>query len=182
MAAFTMTFTTLLLAELGDKTQLTAIALASRGNPLKVFAGCSVGFLLINLIAVVAGGIARSCMPIEYVKLFSAAILIASGILAFKSGEAEVLGIEGGFFQALLLTGSMEIGDKTNLATMAISALTGSPLEVLLGLVTSTIVLMGSAVTLGVQVAKRMSRRSLRLFSASIFVIAGLAILVEELL
>ncbi|RLE71236.1 MAG: UPF0016 domain-containing protein, partial [Thermoprotei archaeon] len=58
LATFTMTFTTLLLAELGDKTQLTAIALASRGNPLKVFAGCSVGFLLINLIAVVAGGIA----------------------------------------------------------------------------------------------------------------------------
>ena len=66
-AVFLTTFTTVFLAELGDKTQLAALLLsAESGRPVLVFIGASLALISSSLVGVVSGGGSRgSCPPVN---------------------------------------------------------------------------------------------------------------------
>jgi len=52
----TTTFTSILLAELGDKTQLTTLAIAAESDhSLEVFLGAAIALMLTSLLGVIAG-------------------------------------------------------------------------------------------------------------------------------
>ena len=76
------TFSTIFLAELGDKTQIAAIIMTSKTNkPLTVFIGSMIAFAIITIIGVAFGGVITKVIPIYLIKVLSAVAFITVGIL-----------------------------------------------------------------------------------------------------
>ncbi len=76
------TFSTIFLAELGDKTQIAAIIMTSKTNkPLTVFIGSMIAFAVITIIGVAFGGVITKVIPIYLIKALSAVAFITVGIL-----------------------------------------------------------------------------------------------------
>ena len=68
-----LSFITVFLSELGDKSQLAAIALSGHsGSPRAVFFGAAGALLLTSLLGVLAGGWAAGLLPVRLVKAIAA--------------------------------------------------------------------------------------------------------------
>ena len=75
------TFVTIFLAEMGDKTQLTAITLSSSTNkPLAVFIGSSLALILATLLGALAGGSISNLIPAFLLKLLAGIVFLYIGI------------------------------------------------------------------------------------------------------
>ncbi len=76
------TFGLIFLAELGDKTQLAAMAMAAESRaPIPVFVGAVVALALVTLIGVAIGGSVTRVIPARYVRMAAGALFIAIGAL-----------------------------------------------------------------------------------------------------
>lgn len=68
-----LSFITVFLSELGDKSQLAAIALSGRSqSPRAVFLGTAGALLLTSLLGALAGGWASALLPVRLVKAIAA--------------------------------------------------------------------------------------------------------------
>jgi putative Ca2+/H+ antiporter (TMEM165/GDT1 family) len=69
------------LAELGDKTQLAAIAMSAESrSPFAVFVGATPALALVTLIGVVLGGTATRFIPAHYIRMGAGALFVVMGI------------------------------------------------------------------------------------------------------
>jgi len=76
------TFILVFLAELGDKTQLSTMMLASKSESIwHVFIGSAVALILSSLLGVFAGSLLHKYIPIYYMQLISGGAFILIGIL-----------------------------------------------------------------------------------------------------
>ena len=74
------TFGIVFLAELGDKTQLAAMALSGKtGRPLSVFLGASAALILVTLLGVAAGALVKKAVPEKIMSIASAVLFLAVG-------------------------------------------------------------------------------------------------------
>ncbi len=81
---FFTTFGTILLAELGDKTQLAAILMTSKtGRPLSVFGGAVLALSLVTLIGVIVGEGLIYIIPQHILKKGAALAFILVGLVMF---------------------------------------------------------------------------------------------------
>lgn len=75
-------FSLIAMMELGDKTQLSVIALAAEYDaPLMVFVGVMLALALLTAIGIVAGTVISRFVPMKYVKIGSSLVFIVFGIL-----------------------------------------------------------------------------------------------------
>ncbi len=82
-------FCTFFVAELGDKTQLTAIAFGANeglSSALIVWIGCSIGLFAADIIGMLLGYLLKSKMPEGFLHLLAFAIFAVFGILTFRQG------------------------------------------------------------------------------------------------
>jgi putative Ca2+/H+ antiporter (TMEM165/GDT1 family) len=74
------TFGLIFLAELGDKTQLAAIAMAAESQtPLAVFIGAVLALALVTLLGVAIGGTLTRVIPAQYIRMGAGALFIVVG-------------------------------------------------------------------------------------------------------
>ena len=158
------------MMELGDKTQLAVLSLTARtGRGLVVFAGATLALMVVTLMGVAAGVLAGEFIPMEWLSRLAGVAFIAIGGFMLWSGrprssgeneDQEVsrippetrgsLGILVGSFGLLFVA---EMGDKSQLAVVGMTAKTDSPLSVFVGaglalaLVTLLGVLAGKVIT-----------------------------------
>ena len=79
---FGTAFVTLLLAELGDKTQLAIITMtANTDSKLAVFLGASLALVFVSLLAVLFGGLLSQYIPTEWLQRIVAVAFIVIGVL-----------------------------------------------------------------------------------------------------
>ena len=84
------TFFTVFLAEMGDKTQLTAITLSSTTNkPIAVFIGSSLALILATLLGALAGGSIANLIPAFLLKLISGTVFLIIGISLLAQSKKE---------------------------------------------------------------------------------------------
>ncbi|MCT0199685.1 TMEM165/GDT1 family protein [Synechococcus sp. CS-1325] len=75
------TFTTVFLAELGDKTQLAALLLAAEsGRPLLVFAGAALALICSSLVGVLLGRWLAALLPPQRLERISGALMVGLGL------------------------------------------------------------------------------------------------------
>ena len=80
--AFWTTFGALFLAEMGDKTQITAITLAAQTqSPLSVFLGAAIALALVSLIGIVVGTALGRYLPENLLHKLAASAFIIIGVL-----------------------------------------------------------------------------------------------------
>jgi len=128
-ASAATSFALIAAAEIGDKSQLVCMTLASRHRPLPVMLGALAAFAILNTLAVVFGVAIARWLP-EYVVGATVAILFAVfGLHALRTGngdddeeEVEEKSGHGIFFTTLVLLTVAEFGDKTQLAVVALSS------------------------------------------------------------
>ncbi len=79
---FWITFGTVFLAEMGDKTQLAALTLtADKKTPVAVFAGASLALCLATLLGVLFGGIISQYVPEHIIKKLAGLAFVVIGVL-----------------------------------------------------------------------------------------------------
>lgn len=127
-SVFLSTFGLIFLAELGDKTQLAAMALALRYPWKRVFAGIAAAFLLLNLAAVLVGRLMFMALPIFWVNLVSAVLFLYFGYSTLRhacdadDGDATPLAAADAVRTAFIMIFMAELGDKTQLVTASQAA------------------------------------------------------------
>lgn len=88
---FLIVAVTFFLAELGDKTMLSTVTLATQYSPLGVWLGSTVGMVLSDALAIWVGKVLGTRLPERLVKIGAGAIFLAFGLFSFVHGAAELL-------------------------------------------------------------------------------------------
>lgn len=79
---FALTVVTFFLAEMGDKTQIVALALAAKYNALiSVVAGTTLGMMIVNIPTVLFAEHATRWIPVKLVRMVAAAIYAVLGVV-----------------------------------------------------------------------------------------------------
>lgn len=90
---FVLTAVTFFLAEMGDKTQILALALAAKYNDLSaVVAGTTLGMMIVNIPTVLLAERATKWIPLKVVRVVAAAIYAALGVLTLLGYSRVSLG------------------------------------------------------------------------------------------
>lgn len=135
------TFGIVFLAELGDKTQLTAMALATKHPWGKTFVGIAGAFAVLNILAVLVGKALFALLPLFLIKGVAGGLFVLFGISSFRSSFSEAeeeeeekkLGGHGPVLTAFVMILLAELGDKTQLVTMSLAAQYNKPVPVFVG-------------------------------------------------
>lgn len=132
-----LTLALVALAELGDKTQLTVLTLSVKYPGAKIFAGAASAYLFLTLLAIAIGTALFKFIDPLYIKIISSLFFIIFGIFIFiKAADQDndtVNEGRSGFLTSFSLIALTELGDKTQLITIALAAKYRAPLEVFIG-------------------------------------------------
>ena len=170
------------IAELGDKTQLTVITLSTRYKPLPVFLGAIVAFSLINGVSVLIGETIAEYIPLFWVKVGSGIAFVLFGVYSLISKVEEVR-IKYGRYAVLssfLLIALMELGDKTQLATIVLAARYLNPVLVFTGVMLAYFILTVVGIIIGFKISRLIPRRKMRVIASSIFILFGILFLLNS--
>ncbi len=179
MTAFIASLLFVTLAEMGDKTQLLAMAFATRFPARTVLSAVFVATILNHALAVAAGRLLTTVIPLEVISLVAALSFILFGLWTIRGdtleGEDAQRNSYGPFLTVAIAFFLAEIGDKTQLATISLAVRYSDPLAVLFGTTTGMVVADGLGITVGIVLGKRLPDAVIRLVSAGIFIFFGLA-------
>jgi Ca2+/H+ antiporter, TMEM165/GDT1 family len=172
------------LAEMGDKTQLLAMALACRFRWQTVMLGVFAATLCNHFLAVVAGTYLTRVIPLDYVRIAASASFILFGFWTLRGDTLE--GEDKRFNYSPFWTVAVafflaEMGDKTQLATVALAAEYKSILAVWLGTTTGMLIADAIGIGVGIVMGKKIPERAIKWTAALIFIFFGLSGLYELL-
>lgn len=128
LSTFLSTFGLIFLAELGDKTQLTAMALALRYPWKRIFIGIAAAFTVLNIAAVLVGKLLFMLLPIFWVTLVAALLFFYFGYSTLRHAcddedeDAPPPTAADAVRTAFIMIFMAELGDKTQLVTASQAA------------------------------------------------------------
>ncbi|HOA34733.1 MAG TPA: TMEM165/GDT1 family protein [Bacillota bacterium] len=179
IAAASAAFISVFVAEFGDKTQLVSLSMAGRYPPLQVLGGAMTGLALVMGLAVGAGGVISAAIPPEIITLVSGLFFIIMGLMTLLRSEPE-RGLStgrSGFYQTAAMIFLAELGDKTQMAALLLSAHFGRPVAVFAGAMAAMFLNHALAVFLGKRFLSRVAPRVLKIVTALLFIGIGLVML-----
>jgi Ca2+/H+ antiporter, TMEM165/GDT1 family len=186
--AFLVSFGVIFVAELGDKSQLMAMAFAARYRAVSVLVGISVATALVHAVSVAIGYGLGAALPTAWITL--AAGLAFLGFAAWtwrgdvlseeertratRARHSAVVAVAAAFLLA-------ELGDKTMLATVTL-ATNHEWFGTWAGSTAGMVAADALAITFGVLLARRLPERAIRYGAAVLFVVFGGWLVVEAVL
>ncbi len=177
---FVTSLVLIFLAELGDKTMLATVCLAARyRRPRLVLLVAMTALVTSTAIAVLVGALLNFSLPTEIITTVSAVLFIIIGLhtLWANSNECEAVPSQGSMIGMFSLVFLSEMGDKTQLAAVLISAQTGLPLVVFLGAVLGLLLVNMIGASIGARLAENVSFRKIKNTAGPAFIIVGMLIL-----
>ncbi len=182
MEAFLVSTGVVALAEIGDKTQLLALVLAARyRKPVPIVLGILVATLANHALAGAAGawisaligpGAMRWILGLSFIAM--AAWTLVPDRYEDKAETAPRYGV---FVTTLVAFFLLEMGDKTQIATVALAAKYSSLAAVVAGTTLGMMLANLPAVLLGDVAAKKLSLRVVHGIAAAIFLVLGVSVL-----
>jgi putative Ca2+/H+ antiporter (TMEM165/GDT1 family) len=177
VTAFLASLLFVTLAEMGDKTQLLAMAFAARFPAGTVVSAVFVATLLNHALAVAAGRLLTNAIPLEVISLAAALSFILFGLWTIRGdtleGEDERPSAFGPFFTVAIAFFVAELGDKTQLATISLAVRYADAIAVLLGTTAGMVVADSIGIGIGIVLGKRLPDALIRLVSAGVFIFFG---------
>tara|TARA_B110000503_G_C7075658_1_gene382781 strand:+ start:634 stop:1215 length:582 start_codon:yes stop_codon:yes gene_type:complete len=183
MEAFLVSTGVVALAEIGDKTQLLAFILAVRfKKPIPIIAGILCATLFNHGIAGALGAWITVVISPEILRWGLGALFIGMAIWTMIPDKIEdeemQIAKRFGIFGATLITFFLaEMGDKTQIATVAMATHYSSALWVVMGTTLGMLIADVPAVFLGDKLANKIPMRLVHTIAAGIFVVLGIATL-----
>lgn len=173
------TFTLITLAEIGDKSQLVCMTLATRHRHWPVILGASTAFLILNALAVFFGAGVATWVPERLTAGIVAVLFGAFGIHALckqDDGDSEDVTERPGhgiFLSTLFLIFVAEFGDKTQIAVAGLAG-TMAPLPVWLGASAALVLVSALGVWAGRTLLQRLPLIWLHRISGGVFLLFAL--------
>lgn len=165
------------LAEMGDKTQLVALAFATRFRASVVLAAVFVATLAVHLFSVAIGEAAGMALPVFWINLLAGASFILFGSWTLRGDKLEDDQLKprkfGPFVTVAITFFLAELGDKTMLATITIASQQKSFVAVWLGSSLGMVVADGLAIIVGKVLGRKIPERAVKIVAAAVFLIAG---------
>jgi putative Ca2+/H+ antiporter (TMEM165/GDT1 family) len=171
------------LAEIGDKTQLLAFILAARfKKPIPIIAGILVATVINHGLAGALGAWITSAISPEILRWVLGASFIGMAIWTLIPDEIEedetLVAKRFGVFGATLITFFLaEMGDKTQIATVAMAAHYAQPLMVVIGTTLGMLIADVPAVFVGDKLAHKIPMKLVHGIAAAVFAVLGVATL-----
>jgi putative Ca2+/H+ antiporter (TMEM165/GDT1 family) len=182
MEAFLVSTGVVALAEIGDKTQLLSLALAARyRRPVPIILGILVATLANHALAGAAGAwIAAIVGPVAMRWILGLSfIAMAVWLLVPDEYEEQAAAApkSGIFVTTVIAFFLLEMGDKTQIATIALAAKYSALTSVVLGTTLGRLLANVPAVLLGEVAAKKLPMRLVHGIAATVFLLLGLTVL-----
>lgn len=186
MTAFWIATIYVLVAEMGDKTQLVALAFATRYKTTVVLGGVFLATLVVHLFSVALGEAAGIALPTFWINLLAGAAFITFGLWTLRGDELDGEdNVKAGKFGPLLTVAATffiaELGDKTMLATITIASQQQSFVAVWLGSTVGMVIADGIAIVAGRVMGKRLPDKLIRYSAATLFIASGVYSLYQAL-
>jgi putative Ca2+/H+ antiporter (TMEM165/GDT1 family) len=183
--ALLISFGVIFVAELGDKSQLMALAFATRYRAVAVLIGITVATAVVHALSVLIGALLGAALPTRPLNLLAGLAFLAFAAWTLRGDsltedEAErarrstggaVLAASIAFFLA-------ELGDKTMLATITLATREGA-FGTWAGSTLGMVAADAIAILIGQQLGRRLPDRAVRIGAATSFVIFGALLLLE---
>ncbi|HMV66760.1 MAG TPA: TMEM165/GDT1 family protein [Myxococcota bacterium] len=171
------------LAEMGDKTQLLALSLAARfRQPWSVIGGIFVATVANHLLAASVGVRVAAWLGPDWMRwLVGGAFLAFAAWTLVPDDEPESAGhagYGGAFATTAVLFFFAEMGDKTQLATVALAARHPDVIAVTTGTTAGMMISDGLAVFVGDRMGERLDPVLLRRVAAGLFAVLGVVTLI----
>ena len=177
MSTYLASLVFVVLAEMGDKTQLLAMAFASRYRWQTVMWGVFAATLVNHLCAVLLGYYLTNLIPLSYIQIAAAASFILFGLWTLRgdtlSGEDKRFNYSP-FWTVAVAFFFAEMGDKTQLATVALASKYSSVIPIWLGTTTGMLIADGIGIIVGIVLGKNIPERFVKWFAALIFIAFGI--------
>ena len=167
------------LAEIGDKTQLLAFILAARfKKPVPIILGILAATIVNHGLAGALGAWITSTISPEILRWVLGASFSGMAIWTMIPDESEEeetqIAKRFGVFGATLITFFLaEMGDKTQIATVAMAAHYAEPLLVVIGTTLGMLIADVPAVFVGDKLASRIPMKLVHTIAAAIFAVLG---------
>lgn len=177
MQAFWISLVMIFLAELGDKTQLVALCMATRFKAGVVLAGVFTATLFVHMVSVGLGGLAGELLPTTWITFTAGLAFIVFGMWTLRGDSLEDETCEqdkvrSPFWMVTITFFLAELGDKTMLSTVALAA--KYPIFfVWLGSTLGMVLSDGLAILVGQVMGARLPERAVKIGAACIFFVFG---------
>jgi len=174
------------LAEIGDKTQLLALVLAARfKRPFPIALGILVATLLNHGLAGALGAWITHAVSPQMLRWALGTSFIGMAVWTMipdemEETQARIAGGLGVFGTTLMAFFLAEMGDKTQVATVALAAHYAAPLAVVTGTTLGMLVADVPAVFAGEKLAGKIPMKLVHAIAATVFAILGVATLSGE--
>ena len=177
MASFIKALLLVVVAEMGDKTQLLAMAMASKYKVKHVMMGVLIATILNHALAVAVGSYLSSLIPMNLVKIIAAISFLAFGLWTIRGDKLDdeenkkvkfgpIVTVAIAFFIA-------EMGDKTQLMTITIAAENQQPLLILMGTTGGMLIADGIGILGGAWICRHIPEGYIKWVAGVVFMFFG---------
>lgn len=177
MTAFIKALALVVVAEMGDKTQLLAMAMAGKYKAKQVMMGVLVATILNHALAVAVGDYLSSVIPINTIKIAAGIAFLAFGLWTLRGDKLDDEDGKKGRFGPVATVAIAfflaEMGDKTQLMTIAISAQYHQPIFVLMGTTTGMLIADGLGILGGAWMSKHIPEVYIKWGAGIVFILCG---------
>ena len=182
--AFLASVAVVALAEIGDKTMLLAIVLAARLRaPWQILAGIFAATIANHALAALVGREVAGLIDAPWFRIAVALGFIAMAIWTLipdkPDGGSWGIARMSAFVTTLVAFFIVEMGDKTQVATVALGARYHDVLSVTLGTTLGMMLANVPAVYFGHEVLKHVSLKLVRAIAAALFLVIGLWVIAQ---
>jgi Ca2+/H+ antiporter, TMEM165/GDT1 family len=183
MNAFWLSMGMIFLAELGDKTQLVALTLATRYNTKVVLGGIFCATLAVHVFSAGIGWLVGGLLPTDWIQFIAGLAFVGFGFWTLRGDsldEEESKGrkIRSPFWLVFVTFFLAELGDKTMLSTVTL-ATTNSFIPVWIGSTIGMVLSDGLAIVVGKLLGAKLPERVVKVGAAVIFFGFGLFSLIQ---
>lgn len=177
MTALIKALLLVVVAEMGDKTQLLAMAMAGKYKAKQVLAGVLLATILNHGLAVAVGNYLGSAIPINKIKIVAAISFLVFGLWTLRGDKMDEEGGKSSKFGPIITVAIAffiaEMGDKTQLMTIAISAESHAPIFTLMGTTIGMMIADGIGIIGGAWMCRHIPEIYIKWAAGIIFMLFG---------
>jgi putative Ca2+/H+ antiporter (TMEM165/GDT1 family) len=185
--AFLLSFGVIFLAELGDKSQLMALAFAARFPAVPVLVAITLATALVHLGSVALGATVALALPTNLILIVAGLAFLVFAAWTLRGDrldEREDEKVRRAVGSVILTVGTAfflaELGDKTMLATITL-ATTHEAIGTWLGSTAGMVAADALAIGIGAILGTRLPERAVKIFAAVAFLVFGLILIAQGL-
>ncbi|MFW9909538.1 MAG: TMEM165/GDT1 family protein [Candidatus Thorarchaeota archaeon] len=171
----------ILLMELGDKTMLTTMCLSAQyRRPGLVLLATIAALTTSSVIAIIIGYVLSATLPVEIITYVSGILFLSLGIFTLARANSEIPdscdnpGTLFGMFSLVLFS---ELGDKSQIAILALAAQSIFPVIVLIGSIIGFLIVNSVGALAGNHAAERIPMKVIKRVVGLVFIVFGLLVI-----